>query len=47
MNKKTAEKVLKKIEVEIAEGRYLNVKKNASIKFKIFWKSFIGFIVSV
>lgn len=39
-SKKTAETVLKKIEVEIAEGRYLNLKQNGRIKFVDFLEEF-------
>ena len=39
-SKRTAETVLKKIEVEIAEGRYLNLKQNGQIKFVDFLEEF-------
>jgi hypothetical protein len=40
-SKRLAENVLRKRKVEIAENRYLDIKKNKKIKFEEFGKTFL------
>ena len=42
-SKTLAEITLKKIEVEMAEGRYLNVKSKNKIKFEIFTEEYLKY----